>query len=112
MQKTAGQQFYDEQLEYLFAGDVDGLIDNHYTEDALLVSYDFDVRGRDALKKHFRNYLKTLGKLTVKSTDKFRETGDTIFFEASVVSDLGPAVVFDSFVLKDGKIAYHFTGVK
>ena len=112
MSKTPAEQFYDDQLGYIYAGDVDGLIDNHYTEDALLVGFDFAVRGRDALKVHFRNYLKGLGKLTVKSTDKFRDTGDTLFFEASVVSDLGPAVVFDAFVMKDGKISYHFTGVK
>jgi len=112
MSKTPGQQFYDEQLGYIYAGDVDGLIDNHYHEDALLVGFDLTVRGRDALKEHFRNYLKTIGKLTVKSTDKFQDTGDTLFFEASVVSNLGPAVVFDAFVLRDGKIVYHFTGVK
>jgi hypothetical protein len=53
-----------------------------------------------------------LGDLKVTSTDKFRETDDTIFFEAHVVTTLGPAVVFDGLVLRDGKISYHFTGVK
>jgi ketosteroid isomerase-like protein len=109
---TPGRKFYEEQLNYLFAKDVDGLIDNHYNEDALLVSVDFVVKGRDALKKHFRNYLAMLGNLEVKSTDKFQETEDTAILEASVVSDLGPAHVYDSWVLKNGKIAYHFTGVK
>jgi hypothetical protein len=88
------------------------LIDNHYNEDAILIGFDFVVKGRDALKTHFRTYLQTLGHLEVKSTNKFRETEDAIFFEASVVSDLGPAEVYDALVLKQGKIAYHFTGVK
>jgi ketosteroid isomerase-like protein len=109
---TTGRQFYDEQLNYLFAKDADGLVDNHYNEDAVLTGLDFDVRGRAALKEHFRNYLKMLGDLKVISTDKFRETADTIFFEAHVVTDLGPAVVYDGLVLRDGKISYHFTGVK
>jgi len=109
---TPGHKFYDEQLDYIFANDVSGLIDNHYNEDAVLISYDFVVKGREALKAHFRNYLATLGNLEVKSTDKFNETEDTIFIEASVTSNLGPAVVFDAWTLKDGKIAYHFTGVK
>ncbi len=112
MTKTIGRQFYDDQLDYLFANDVDGLIDDHYNEDALLSGFDFEVRGRPALKEHFRSYLKMLGKIEVKSTDKFIETPDTLFFEASIVSALGPAVVYDALVLKDGKISYHFTGVK
>lgn len=112
MEPTSGRKFYDEQLSYLFAKDVDGLIDNHYHDDAVLISFDFVVKGSDALKEHFRNYLKMLGNLEVKSTDKFTETEDTIFFQASVVSYLGPAVVYDALVLRNGKIAYHFTGVK
>jgi hypothetical protein len=109
---TPGRKFYEEQLNYLFANDVDGLIDNHYNEDATLIGFDFIVKGRDALKKHFRNYLATLGKLEVKSTDKFQETADAAFLEASVVSDLGPAHVYDAWILENGKISYHFTGVK
>ncbi len=112
MGTTTGHAFYDEQLRYLAANDVDGLIDNHYNEGAVLSGVDFDVRGRAALKEHFRTYLKKLGNLRVLSTDAFHETEDTIFFEAQVLSDLGPAVVFDAFVMENGKISYHFTGVK
>jgi hypothetical protein len=112
METTAGMKFYQDQLDYLFAKDVDGLIDNHYHEDALLAGLDFEVRGRDALKVYFRKYLETLGKLELKSTDLFRETPDTIFLEAHVQSSLGPAIVYDAFVIKDGKATYHFTGVK
>jgi hypothetical protein len=106
------REFYKEQLDYLFAKDVDGLIDNHYNEDAILIGFDFVVKGRDALKAHFRTYLQTLGHLEVQSTNKFRETEDCIFFEASVISDLGHAEVYDALVLQSGKISYHFTGVK
>ena len=112
MTTSFGKQFYDEQLAYLAAHDVDGLIDNHYNEDAVLTSLDFEVRGRAALKDHFRGYLKTLGNITVTSTDHLIAGKDTIFFDAHVTTDLGPAIVFDAFVLKDGKISYHFTGVK
>src|SRR6266566_6585574 len=109
MENSSAWQFYNRKLDYIYSGDVDGLIDNHYNEDALLVGFDVLVQGRAALKEYFRGYLKQLGKLEVKSTDKFRETPDTVFLEASVVSDLGPAVVYDAWVLKDGKISYHFT---
>ncbi len=112
METIQAKDFYKEQLDYLFAKDVDGLIDNHYNEDAVLIGFDFVVKGRDALKTHFRQYLKTLGHLEVKSTNKFRAGEDFMFFEASVVSDLGPAEVYDALTLTSGKISYHFTGVK
>lgn len=112
MATSFGRQFYDEQLDYISVHDVDGLIDNHYNEDAVLTGLDFEVRGNAALKDHFRGYLKTLGNIKVISTDHFIEGPDTIFFDAHVMTDIGPAIVFDAFVLKNGKISYHFTGVK
>lgn len=110
--ENKGNEFYQRQLEYLFAKDVDGLIDNNYNDDAVLISFDTVVKGSNALKEHFRNYLNMLGDLKVISTDKFQETDDTMFFEASVESNFGPAVVYDAFVMRNGKISYHFTGVK
>lgn len=112
MATTPGRAFYDKQLEYLYAKDVDGLIDNNYNEDAVLVSFDGIVKGGEALKEHFRGYLEYLGSITVDSTDKFTETEDSIFFEATVTTKLGQVHVYDAMVFRDGKISYHFTGVK
>ena len=112
MKITPGQQLYEKQLSYIFAGDVENLIDNQYDEDATLIGFEVVVKGRAALKSYFRDYLQRLGHLEVKSTDKFQETADTVFIEAHVVSNMGPAVVYDAWVLKAGKIMYHFTGVK
>jgi len=110
-QGVSGRQFYERQLAYLQGGDVDGLIDHHYHADAALVTFDVTVRGRAALKEYFRRYLRQLGHLEALSTDKFVETGDTIFLEATLRTALGVARVYDAFVLRDGKIAYHFAGV-
>ena len=109
--KTPGQAFYDEQVDYLIRNDVEGLIDHHYALDAELIGFDFVVRGRDALKAHFRQYLQRLPGMRLVSTDKFRETEDALFFEATVSTDLGRAGVYDAFVLRDGKATHHFTGV-
>ncbi len=106
-----GRAFYERQLDYLQRKDIDGLIEEQYTPDAVLISFDTVVSGREALKEHFRSYLEMLGHLTVKSTDKFVATDDSIFFEATVSTNLGEARVFDSWVLRDGKIRRHFTGV-
>ncbi len=109
---TAGRTFYDKQLDYLTRKDVDGLIDNNYNEDAVLISFDFTVSGKDALKKHFAEYIENLGYIKVTSTDKFTETEDTIFFEATVETKLGVVRVYDAFYMQNGKISRHFTGMK
>ena len=111
MSISPGRKFYEEQLDYLAAKDVDGLVANHYNDDAVLISFDVTVKGREALRDYFRTYLERLGTLTVMSTDKFTETEDGILLEATVTSNLGTVQVYDAFVLRDGKISYHFAGV-
>jgi carbon-monoxide dehydrogenase small subunit len=109
---TPGKQLYQRQVNYLLAGDADGMVDNNYHDDAIVVAHEFVVKGREALKAHFREYLKWVRIQEVKSTDKFTETDNTIFFEATVRSNHGVVKVFDIWVLNDGKIQYHFTGVR
>lgn len=109
---SLGNQLYLRQVECLLAKDVNRLVDENYCDDALLTSANSSVRGKQALKEHFRNYLQRLTIKEVKSTDLFVETADTLLFEATVETNLGIAKVYDAFVLRDGKIAYHFSGVK
>lgn len=110
--EAAAREFYESQLRYLGDMDVDGLIDNQYNDDAVLISFQGTVVGADALKTHFGGYLEMLGKITVNETTSFAFTDDTIFFEAKVSTKMGDATVYDAWVMRDGKIAYHFTGVK
>ena len=109
---TPGKKFYERQVKHLLAGNADALVDENYHEDATLVSFDFTVKGHAALKEHFRNYMKWVKIEEVISTDHFTETENSILFEATVRSNFGVVRVYDAFVLKDGKIIYHFTGVK
>ena len=103
--------FYDRQVAFLEAKDVEGLIDNNYNVDAVLTSFDFEVRGNAALKEHFTGYLANLGYIKLMSTDRYTENEDSIFFEATVETAGGVARVYDVFVLANGKIAKHFTGM-
>ena len=111
MESGEGRRFYERQIELLRGKDVDLLIEEHYAPDAVVVGFDFVRRGHEELKAHFRQYLDMLGEITVRSTDKFIETEDAIFFEASVTTALGDARVYDAFVIRDGRITHHFTGV-
>ncbi len=109
---TPGKAFYDRQIVFLEANDVEGLIHTQYAADAELVGFDLKVIGTAALITHFTNYLAQMGSIKLISTDKFMETEDTIMFEATVKVPAGTARVYDSFVLlKNGKAAYHFTGL-
>jgi ketosteroid isomerase-like protein len=108
---SIGRRFYDEQIAYLEAADVEGLINNHYHEDAVLIGFDVTIRGRAALIEYFHRYLAQLGSLALKSTDKYTETEDAIFFEATIATAHGEAKVYNAFVLKDRQITRHFSGL-
>lgn len=110
MDSTSGREFYNAQIAFLEAGDLDGLM-SQYHEDTVLVGFDLIVRGREALRKHMEGYLARLGSFKLKSTDKFTETEDSIFFEATVLTNLGEAKVYDVFILKDGRATHQFTGL-
>lgn len=107
---SPGRTFYEQQVRHLESFDVDGLVDQ-YHEDAVLVGFDFMVNGREALREHFDAYLQRLGSLRLISTDRFTETEDSIFFEATIETNLGEARVYDVFILRDGRATHQFTGV-
>ena len=110
---TPRWKFYKNHLNYFSNKDVEGLVKNDYNEDAVLAAPDFVVQGHAALREIFKGYLEMIGDMTLKTTDKFVETENSIYLEATLqTSNLGERKVTDAFVLKDGKISYHFTGVK
>ncbi len=107
---TAGQRFYDDQIRYCETRDIRG-IRSHYTDDATLVTFEHQIHGGDAIAEYFIGYLERMAGLRLRSTDKFIETADTIFFEATMDLDAGVARVYYAFVLEDGRGRYHFTGL-
>ena len=101
-----------EQLRFVhIRDDPMSAVDSLDRDGAVLVGFDFTVKGKAALREHFEGYLKRLGSLRLISTDRFTETEDSIFFEATIESDLGEARVYDVFILRDGKATHQFTGV-
>ncbi len=108
---SLGREFYERHIRLLEAQDVDGLIARQYDDDAALTTFDFTIRGREALRAYFIQYLKQLGSMKLKSTDKFSETDNSVFFEATIETAHGVAHVYDVFVLKDGKAIRQFAGL-
>ncbi len=111
-QETAHYKpFYERQLYYLVNKDAEGLIANQYNEDASLLSFTNHITGAPALVEYFKAYIEGLGYIKLISTDKYTETDDSIFFEATVETAGGIARVYDVFVMENGKISRHFTGL-
>ena len=117
MSTTPGRKFFDEHMAYLGKNDVDGMIDDQYTQDAVLIS-PFDVletkpphtiRGNQALKAFFHTYLDWQGSINVESVYDFVETDNSIFFQAVFTSKTGKWVVGDAWHMTGGKIDTHYS---
>lgn len=106
----SGRTFYQQQITALEALDLNSLL-TQYHPDATIVSFDFVVKGHTAIRQHFENYFEHLGQLKLKATEKFTETEDAIFFEATVMSNQGEVKVYNVFLLWNGKATHHFTGI-
>jgi hypothetical protein len=114
---THGRKFFDEHMDYIGKKDVDGMIDNQYTEDAVLIS-PFDildtppphiVRGNKALKDFFKKYLDWQGSINVESLYDFAETDNSVYFQAIFTSKTGRWFVGDGWHLTGGKIDTHYS---
>ena len=57
---TPGWDFYNQQIACLEAHDIDGLMDQ-YHDDAVLISFDFIIRGSEAIRQHMEGYLQRAG---------------------------------------------------
>lgn len=113
MSTTPGRAFFDRRLDLLISGKIDEMVDAGYNEHAVLVSFDGQVIGKEALKEHFGRHLPDMGDVSLKSIDKFVETEDTVFFEVTVITGkYGEVTSYEAFVLRDGKADYHFTVVR
>jgi hypothetical protein len=105
------RDFYDRQLAFIAANDVDGLIHNQYTDDAELLNFNVHIKGTAALIEYFKGYLASLGYIKLLSTDQYTESDDSMFFESTVETAGGIARVYDIFVMRDGKIWRHYPGL-
>ncbi len=103
--------FYMDQIRFCETIDLEG-IRSHYTEDAQVLSFNYQIFGRDAIVKHFDNYLHNIVKgVKLKSTDQYLDTDDSVYLEGTLTTDAGEAKVYDIFTMKDGLIHRHFTGL-
>lgn len=118
METTPGKKFFDEHMKFIYANDIDGMIDAQYTQDAVLFS-PFDVvpdrkpphviKGNTALKEFFHRYIAWQGSIDVEELSNFSETDNSIFFQAIFTSKTGRWAVGDAWHMTGGKIDTHYS---
>ncbi len=103
-----GKDFYLEQLGLMASGDIDGLLEQHYHKDAVMVTFDGIRRGHEELRKYYVDTLAIMGNITYLATEFFAETEDVLIFKAVITSDGRGTVHADNgFYMRDGKIYRH-----
>lgn len=107
--------FYDEQLSLLADGNPEALVNAHYADDVVMVVNTGEepiiANGKDEVLNLFTYYLANVYRGYV-STEKYTETSDSIFFEATIDTDDGPLKIYDVLVLENDKIVRHYSGAK
>ena len=104
-----GQEFLGEHVGYLQKKDFDGLMENHYHEDAELVTFEFVLKGKDAIKQYLAvDQPAQSGKVLGMTMNHYAESDDVIIFTATVNSEkLGVFIARDALYVKDGKVLRH-----
>jgi hypothetical protein len=104
-----GLDVYNKQLEYLMRGDIDGLLRDQYTDDCELVTFEFVLKGREAIGQYLKvDSPAKSGKILGLKTTHFLATDDCVLFNAIVESEkLGRFIARDVLYLKDDRIHRH-----
>jgi len=106
---TPGQKFLKKHTEYIAKGDIDGLLRDHYHDNAEMVTYEFTLKGKKAIKKYLAvDGPAKSGKILGFTMNHFVESKDVISFTATIKSEkLGVFIARDTFFLRDGKVYRH-----
>ncbi|ALG09186.1 nuclear transport factor 2 family protein [Kibdelosporangium phytohabitans] len=92
---------FQKQLDCLAGGDLDALLDN-YAPDATLVRFDRVANGIEEVRETMRGYLTAKPELVELS--QYAESGDTVFYRATMKVGGQQRDAFGTLVIKDGKI--------
>jgi ketosteroid isomerase-like protein len=109
---AAAQDLQARQVEYLQRGDVRGLVNALYAEDARFDSFDVHAAGRDAIAGVIELYLRRTERLGRPTIETFTAGRDYIWFEMTMEGPAGPVRTYEVKFLREGRIALELFGVK
>jgi hypothetical protein len=117
MSTTPGHQIFEQHMGYLMGRDLEGLLKNQYSEDAILIS-PFDildvppphvVKAGPAMIDFFTKWLDYHGEMSLDSLYDFAELDDTVHFQAQITSQTGKWVLGEAWHMNaDKKIDRHY----
>ena len=111
-----GKAFFDRHMEYILANDVEGMVKDTYTEDAILFNaFPFldtpppnIIQGHAALIDVFNRYLAYQGSIDLISLYNFLDSDDAISFQATFsTANTGTWAVGDCWLMREGRIYHH-----
>jgi hypothetical protein len=109
-------EFFNQHMTYLMTGDLDGLLTNQYTPDAILIT-PFDIldeppphviKNGPAMKDFFAKWLAYNANMQVDSLYDYAELDDTISFQCLLTSDSGKWVLGEAWHMAGDKIDRHY----
>ena len=109
---AAARDLQARQVEYLQRGDVQGLVNALYTEDARFDSFDVHAAGRDAVAGVIELYLRRTAGLGPRTIETFTAGRDYIWFELAMETAAGPVRTYEVKFLREGRTALELFGVK
>lgn len=105
---TPAEKFYQDHIGYIAKGDIDGLLEDHYHDDIEMVTFEFTLKGKQAIRDYLQEWPQLVGNILGLSTDYFAASDDVILFKASIATEkFGVIKADDAFYLIDGKIHRH-----
>lgn len=109
---AAARDLQARQVEYLQRGDVQGLVNALYTEDARFDSFDVHAAGRDAVAGVIELYLRRTAGLGRRTIETFTAGRDYIWFELAMETAAGPVRTYEVKFLREGRTALELFAVK
>jgi hypothetical protein len=108
---AAARDLQARQVEYLQRGDVQGLVNALYTEDARFDSFDVHAAGREAVAGVIELYLRRTAGLGRRTIETFSAGRDYIWFELAMETPAGPVRTYEVKFLREGRIALELFAV-
>lgn len=114
---TRGKQWFDEHVRYVMAGDIAGMVNNTFRDDAVYYHnfpfFDapppFVISGKENIIKAMSVIFERQGKMRVGEPIDWSESDNHIALQILVISpNTGSWLITDFFGLRDGKVSEYF----
>ncbi len=100
-------KFFMDQVAYRARGDWDGIMRDFYNDDAVMITYDFVLRSKEDIKKHFIDGNAASGKLMGFSISNYQESENIIIMRSTLISEFVLTKANDTYVFRDGKVSIY-----